>query len=195
MTSVVRAFDKEALSSARALVRAILEQPLGQPWKLHDIGLLGLWLDPQRRHRLHIWDPGSSAVDELIHDHPLDFTATVIAGQITNTRYEEDPAGQTYVRDRNVPGAEHDRSTDRVNLSGTSSTYGPGERYDQSALELHSSAQVPGTVTLLRFTFVEVPVVTTCRRPGTPWVSGSARPAEPDEIERFTALARPLLDA
>jgi hypothetical protein len=69
----------------RALVRTILEHADVQPWKMQDTGLLGLWLGSSRQYRLHIWDPGSSTGEGVIHDHPLDFTSTVIAGGITNT--------------------------------------------------------------------------------------------------------------
>jgi hypothetical protein len=178
----------------RALVRTILERSDARPWKLQDTGVLGLWLDPGRRYRLHVWDPGSGTNDELVHDHPLDLTSTVVAGEITNTRYEEDPGGDEYRRDRYVVGDEAHRRTDSVRLRGTSTTYRPGESYHQAAPELHASAQIPGTVTVVRFTAVEVPVVTVCRRPGTPWVSGAARAAEAREVARFTGLALSLLD-
>jgi hypothetical protein len=140
-----------------------LEHAEVQPWKVQDAGLLGLWLGPSRRYRLHVWEPGSSLGDGVIHDHPLDFTSTVIAGEITNTRYEKDPAGDEFVRERYAPGDEANRRTDSVRLSGTSTTFGPGESYSQAARELHSSSQVPGTVTVLRFTYVDVPLLPTRR--------------------------------
>jgi hypothetical protein len=178
----------------RALVRTILEHADVQPWKVQDAGLLGLWLGPSRRYRLHVWDPASSTGEVLIHDHPLDFTSVVMAGEITNTRYEMDPAGDEFVRERYALGDEANRRTDSVRLSGTSTTFGPGESYSQAARELHSSSQVPGTVTVLRFTYVDVPLLTTCRREGSPWISGTSHPAEPDEIRRVAALALALLD-
>jgi hypothetical protein len=178
----------------RALVRTILEHADVQPWKVQDAGLLGLWLDPSRRYRLHVWDAESSLGEGVIHDHPLDFTSTVIAGEITNTRYGMDPAGDEFVRERYSLGDEANRRTDSVRLSGTSTTFGPGESYSQAARQLHSSSQVPGAVTVLRFTYVDVPLLTTCRREGSPWISGTSRPAEPDEIRRVTALALALLE-
>jgi hypothetical protein len=66
--------------------------------------------------------------------------------------------------------------------------------WPQAARELHSSSQVPGTVTLLQFTYVDVPLLTTCRRDGSPWISGSSRPGQPDEIRRITESALALLD-
>jgi hypothetical protein len=102
----------------RALVRTILEHADVQPWKVQDAGLLGLWLGPSRRYRLHVWDPASSTGEVLIHDHPLDFTSVVMAGEITNTRYEMDPAGDEFVRERYALGDEANRRTDSVRLSG-----------------------------------------------------------------------------
>jgi len=71
-----------------------------------------------------------------------------------------------------------------------------GDRYRQRAHELHDSSQVPGTVTLLRFEHggADRPELTLCRRPGTPWVSGRARDATPDEVRRITSAALALFD-
>ena len=79
------------ISLNKALVRTILGHAEDYPWVMQEIGLLGLRLDDAREHRLHVWDPSSSVGEPLIHDHPFDFTSTVIAGETTNTRYEEDP--------------------------------------------------------------------------------------------------------
>ena len=64
----------------RTLVRTILEHAEDYPWVMQEIGLLGLRLDDTREYRLHVWDPSSSAGEPPIHDHPFDFTSTVIAG-------------------------------------------------------------------------------------------------------------------
>ena len=42
------------------------------PWRMQDFGLLGLWLDDRREHRLHVWAPEYLAEDPPIHDHPFD---------------------------------------------------------------------------------------------------------------------------
>ena len=72
----------------QALVRTILEHAEDYPWVMQEIGLLGLRLDDKREYRLHVWDPSSSVGEPPIHDHPFDFTSTVIAGEMTNTRYD-----------------------------------------------------------------------------------------------------------
>jgi hypothetical protein len=93
---------------SKALVRTILHHAEDYPWKIQDIGLLGLRLDDRREFRLHVWDPTYSTGDDdpPIHDHPYDFTSTIIAGEMTNTVYEEDPGGDECTRYRYVPSDE-----------------------------------------------------------------------------------------
>lgn len=173
----------------QALVRTILEHPLGHPWRLQGIGLLALRLDGLRRHRLHVWDPDVCEGDPPIHDHPYDFTSTVVVGELANTRYVEDPAGDEYRRERYTPGDERERRTDLVRLVGTSTTIRAGHRYHQVAGELHDSRQTPGTVTIIECRWQDRPELTVCLRPGAPWVSGEARLATPAEITRITGAA------
>jgi hypothetical protein len=183
-------------SLEQTLVRNILEHAGDFSWRMQDIGVLGLRLDDQRRYRLHVWDPEGALGEPPVHDHPYDFTSTVVVGELTNTRYVEDPDGAEYVRERYSRGDESDRRSDTVRLVGTAETLGAGARYRQSARELHDSRQVPGTVTVLRFDRVldDLPELTVCRRPGTPWVSGEARPATRDEVKRITAAALARFD-
>jgi hypothetical protein len=177
------------ISMNRALVRMILEHAEDYPWTLQDIGLLGLRLDDRREYRLHVWDSSYSVGELPVHDHPFDFTSTVIAGEMTNTRYEEDPSGVEYHRMRYLPPNEDARTTDTVRLSGTATTFTAGERYSQRAHELHDSRQLPGTVTIIRRSFKDVPELTVCTRGEDEWVSGESRPAAPEDVKRITALA------
>jgi hypothetical protein len=71
-------------------------------------------------------------------------------------------------------------------------TFTVGESYSQRAHELHDSRQVPGTVTIVRWTFTDVPELTVCHRGDAPWVSGRSRPAAADEVKRITAAALDL---
>lgn len=176
-----------------ALVRQVLEHPADRPWVMQDVGLLALRLDDRRVYRLHVWDPASCAGEPPIHDHPFAFTSTVVAGELTNTLWEESPSGVEYERDRYTPPDEAGRVTDTVRLSGASTTFAAGDRYSQLPHELHSSTQVPGTVTLLRRSSWHVRELTVCRRPGSPWVSGESRPAPPAEVRRITTAARDLM--
>ena len=174
----------------RALVYQVLVHAEAFPWTMQDIGLLGLRLDEYREFRLHVWEPSLSAVDPPIHDHPFDFVSQIIAGEMINTRYVEDRNGIDYRRIRYSPANEGDRrTTDTVTLSGTATTYAAGEHYVQRAHELHDSQQLPGTVTIIRRTFKDVPELTVCLLDDAPWVSGQSRRATPDEVKQFAAKA------
>jgi hypothetical protein len=177
-------------------VRNILEHASDHSWRIQDIGILSLRLDDQRTYRLHVWDPDGATSDPVVHDHPYDFSSTVIVGELVNTRYVADPGGHEYLRERYSPGNEGDRRADTVRLVGTSELLCAGAEYRQSAHELHDSRQIPGTVTVLRFErFVDdLGELTVCRQPGTPWVTGAARPATHDEVQRITAVALSRFD-
>lgn len=177
-------------SPSKALVCTILRHAEDYPWKMQEIGLLGLRLDDRREFRLHVWDPTFSLADDdpPIHDHPYDFTSTIVAGEMTNTRYNEDPAGTEFARFRFAPSDESNRAADSVRLSGTATTYAEGDCYRQSAHELHDSRQLPGTVSIIRCTLRDVARLTVCRR-GHEWVSGQSRSAASDEVKEITCKA------
>jgi hypothetical protein len=174
---------------SRALVLTILRHAEDFPWRMQEIGLMGLRLDDQREHRLHIWDPSYSVGEPPIHDHPYDFTSTIIAGELTNTRYSEDAAGDEYIRFRYAVPDEDQRRADTVRLSATPETVTDGDEYHQLAHELHSSGQAPGTVTAIRCTWGEPRELTVCLRDEGSWRSGQARDATPEEVKAFTSKA------
>ena len=177
-------------TGTKALVHAILRHAEDYPWRMQHIGLLGLRLDDHRELRLHVWDPTYSIVedDPPIHDHPFDFTSMIIAGEMINTRYEIDPTGAEYTRFRYTPSDEQGRTADTVRLSGTATTYTEGDRYEQSANELHDSRQLQGTVSIIRCTFREVQQLTVCRK-GREWVSGQSRSPTSEEVKSITGKA------
>jgi hypothetical protein len=178
-----------AAGVSKALVYQILAHAEAYPWVIQDIGLLGLRLDDRREHRLHLWDPSRSVGEPPVHDHPFDFVSEVIVGEMTNTRYVEDPAGTEYSRVRYTPPDEDRRRADTVRLSGTATTYAAGEQYAQQAHELHDSRQLPGTVTVIRRTYTDASELTVCQRGDAGWVSGRSRPASAEEIKRIAAKA------
>ena len=178
------------VSLNRALVRTILEHAEDYPFVMQEIGLLGLRLDDQREFRLHVWDSTSSFGEPPIHDHPFDFTSTVIVGEMTNTRYTEDPLGAEYHRVRYTPPNEDDRRRDMLRLSGVATTHPAGSQYHQLARELHDSRQLPGTVTIIRRTFTATASeLTVCKREETGWISGQSRPAALADVKRIAAMA------
>jgi hypothetical protein len=177
------------VSMPQALVRTLLEHAADHAWTMQDIGLLGLRLDDRQEYRLHVWDPESCSGEPPVHDHPFDFTSTVLAGEMTNTRYVEDPAGVEFRRERYARADEDARTCDTVRLTGTATVVGAGCSYSQAAHELHDSRQLPGTVTIIRRVFQPVDTLTVCLRGDAPFVSGRSRPATPDEVKRITSAA------
>jgi hypothetical protein len=173
----------------RVLVRNILEHPHDYSWNFQEIGLLGLRLDDRREYRLHVWAPDRCVGVPVIHDHPYDFVSRIVAGELTNIRYEEDSSGVKYLRERYSPPNEELRTTDFVQLSGKAETYRAGDEYAQLAHELHGSQQLPGTVTIIRQTVREGRELTVCRPEETPWVSGVSRPASSSEVDEITSQA------
>lgn len=173
----------------KALVLAILQHAEDFPWRMQDIGLMSLRLDDQRMYRLHLWNPSDNVGDPPIHDHPYDFTSTIIVGELTNTRYEEDPRGDEYARFRYSPPAEDLRRSDTVRLSSTATTFTEAGQYRQLAQGLHASWQQPGTVTAIRCTWVDAPELTVCLRDEASWQSGQARDATREEVKMVAAKA------
>lgn len=179
----------EGTAATRARVLSILTHAEDLPWRMVDIGLMGLRLDERHEERLHVWGPGPATGDPPIHDHPYDFQSTVVVGELTNTRYAPSAAGEQYLRLRYSPPDEDRRRRDAVTLVATPERLRGGDRYRQLAPELHSSRQEPGTVTLLRCSWHEPRELTVCLRDEADWCSGRARPATRAEIAAFTAEA------
>ena len=159
------------------------------PWRMVDIGLMGLRLDERREYRLHVWDPSVSAEDPPIHDHPYDFTSTVIVGELTNVRYAENATGDEYVRIRYSPPDEKQGRSDTMRLAATAETLREGDEYGQRSEELHASWQQPGTVTLIRCSWAAPRELTVCLGDGASWRSGQSRDATRQEVKAFTSKA------
>ncbi len=174
---------------SKALVFTILRHAEDFPWRMQDIGLMGLRLDDRREYRLHVWGPSDTEGDPPIHDHPYDFSSKIIAGELTNTRYVEELAGDEYVRFRYSLPAEDQRQSDTVRLSAAPEILAEGGEYGQLAHELHASSQQPGTVTVIRCSWAEPRELTVCFRDEGSWRSGQARDATREEIKAFTAKA------
>ncbi len=175
----------------KVLVRNILEHALEYPWRYQDIGLLALGLDEHREYALHVWAPDRCIGTPPIHDHPFDFVSRIIAGELTNGRYVEDPSGAKYLRERYSPSNEESRTTDYVQLSSEVETFREGDEYGQVADELHDSHQLPGTVTIIRRApFRELAELTVCRLDEkAAWVSGASRTPTSAEVTDITKQA------
>jgi hypothetical protein len=173
----------------KALVFAILRHAGDFPWRMQDTGLMGLRLDERREYRLHVWDPSLSPGDPPIHDHPYDFTSSIIVGELTNTRYLECATGDEHLRFRYSRPDEEQRRSDTVRLSATAETLREGDEYCQLGHELHASRQQPGTVSLIRCSWRVAGELTVCLPDETSWRSGQARDATRDEIKSMATKA------
>ena len=175
----------------KVLVRKILEHALDFSWKIsrHRV-FSSLRLDERREYALHVWAPERCIGVPPIHDHPFDFVSRIIAGELTNARYVEDPSGVKYLRERYSPWNEDSRT---IGLRPTRirgvETFREGDEYAQAADELHQSHQLPGTVTVIRRAFRDVDELTVCRPEKDLWVSGISRPATSAEVMEITTQA------
>ena len=128
----------------KVLVRNVLEHALEYPWRYQDIGLLALRLDEHREYGLHVWAPDRCIGTPPIHDHPYDFVSRIIAGELTNARYVEDPSGAKYLRERYSPSNEKSRATDYVQLSSEVETFREGDEYAQRATSCTTATSCQG---------------------------------------------------
>ena len=158
---------------------------------MQEIGLLGLRLDDRREYRLHVWGPSYSVGEPPVHDHPYDFTSTVVVGEMTNTRYVEDPAGAEYRRVRYTPPDEDPRTTDTVRLSASGDRRAPRVTSTRSSrTSCTTVARLPGTVTIIRMSFRDVPDADRVHAGATrPGCRVESRPATPDEVKTITEAA------
>ena len=174
---------------SKALVLTMLQHGEDFPCRMQDIGLMSLRLDDRREYRLHVWDRAPAWGKPPVHDHPYDFTSTIIAGEMANARYEVDPAGDEYVRFRFPPGAKGERRSDPVTLSSAATVFAEGDQYRQLAHELHAGWPQPGTVTAIRCRSVVRPELTVCVQDEASRCSGRGRDATRQDIQAFTAKA------
>jgi hypothetical protein len=178
-------------------IQETLRHPLDREWSIQGLGMLRTYLDPERVHRLHVWDP-QSAVHEVstIHDHPWDFVSNIISGQLVNQRFligtADDEVSEPFHHSQILCGEGGGLfgETDTAWLSPQPlETYLPGDAYSQVAAELHESRPTPGAVTIISRTFHENVDHANVYWEQGEWVSAEPRPATDDEVLRFTYLA------
>lgn len=130
-------------------------------WEVQGFGMLRTYLPDDVR--LQIWDPRLAVWgNNAVHDHPWDFSSTIIAGTIFNERFrftesdEDVLVAKHYLARRIKPGIGGGRldqdPSDVLLMSKGIEVYGPGETYSQRAAELHVTRYALSTITLLRRT-------------------------------------------
>lgn len=180
----------------RALCRAILDEairlPAARGWSLQGFGMLRCRLPGDMR--LHVWaeDLAVPHVTE-IHTHPWRFSSFVIAGVVSNLRYETAPDGadalpqdgwEPFVARRIVPGEGLqvlDERHVRLRRIGFERVRA-GSWYYQEPDEIHASRPLDGSVTLIQRQRTGPDQALTFYRPGEGWVSAEPRPATDAEV-------------
>lgn len=139
------------------------KDPHCREWTAQGFGMLRTYLDPDQVTRLQIWDQHLGVwANNAIHDHPWDFTSTIIAGTLWNERYQIMEPQYNYPPSLapwgvyNMvtiqPGSEGKQLTEpeQVTLGRFPlEMYSMGESYSQEADELHMTRYAQGTVTVI----------------------------------------------
>lgn len=178
----------------RAAVEALLRKPEGHDWSLQGFGMLRLYLSGSKDLRLHIWDRRFSVAGvSQLHDHPWDFRSLVIAGELTQYRYTESPAGEQYVYQTiqcGPGGCAKSEPAPILLTRSTPETYEPGNWYGQKATEIHKSLPDDGSVSLIERTFKEdTEHARVFWKAGMEWISAEPRKATPEEVHAITQNA------
>lgn len=146
--------------------------------------------------RMHVWHPDFAVKDvSTIHTHPWDFTSHVIAGSVTNHKYQlrETAAVHTHLGQtiRCGEGGGMCGSPKRCYLySEIPQQIGEGERYDEQAEEIHETRPEAGTVTIVERRFkADTEHASVFYPVGKQWVSAEPRPATPEEVIAITQIA------
>lgn len=193
------------LTALQLITLALLSRPYDHPWSVQGFGVLRLFIEDVGR--LHIWDtrlryPGVS----LIHNHSWNLDSVIVAGELMNTRYVEQPVAAlglagyirpTHWKQRLLTGFQSHMvsAPSQVNLLAMpNEIYGPGDTYSQHADEIHETNALDGTITVMRrdensgdgHADVYWPL-------GTEWGTAIPRAATRDEITRTIEGALPWL--
>lgn len=179
-----------------ALVAAILDRSEAYRWSLQGFGMLRLYLG-DGKWRLHIWD-SHYAVPNVspIHDHPWDFTSSILAGRLTNRRYVLDESGEPHQHARLRPGVGGGLLSVPVSQRLRAippEHYEAGQVYTQRRCELHATEATPGTVTLCRRTRHAAPDEASVYWKTGPWVSAEPRDARLSEVQSIVLRAQEAL--
>lgn len=187
-------------SVLKELVRQLLLHPHDREWTLQGFGMLRCYLDEDRTHRLHVWDPRYAVKNvSTIHTHPWDFTSTIVAGHVIDQRYLRTKAtatvrSSTDMMEQTILCGEGGGLCDepkRVKLMdfGAQSYY-EGHSYTNEAANIHASLPDPGTVTLVERRFgKDVDHASVFWPVGQQWVSAEPAPAAAEIVEDITQFA------
>lgn len=170
-------------------------------WTLQGLGMLRLYIDRDKKHRLHVWDDRYIATPKPseLHTHPWHMYSYIVAGEIHNERfvreteetYATHPHGslpvQTWMEQTilcGTGGGLCDTKPEMVWLvQGNEELYGEGRVYKQRADEIHRSRPLRGTVTVVsRGMLDDTDHASVFWPTGQEWITAEPRPATPEEV-------------
>lgn len=148
------------------LVKRILEYPDDRHWEVQGFGMLRTYLGEKEEDadRLQIWDPRLQVWgNNAIHDHPWDFTSTIIAGTLYNERFITMHRGVDAAIYAHLPMARYRMVEIKPGIGGgvmgeeqeailgrfPVEVYQCGDQYSQKGAEFHVTRYEPSTITLL----------------------------------------------
>lgn len=174
----------------KILAQHVLENAEKFEWSLQGLGMLRTYLP--NNSRLHVWDSRYKIKNvSTIHDHPWYLYSCILAGEVTNIRYEVSHSyNENYMCQKIVcgegggpNGPSYPVCLDKVKEYRYSQS--SRSTYSQSPSNIHESDPSDGAVTLLQrsvhdeankdLAHVFWPI-------GEEWVSAEPRPATEKEI-------------
>lgn len=197
----------EPLSLLRALAKQILTATmvdgLAFRWELWRTGMLRLDLDNDIV--LHVWDDRFRHDGvTMIHDHPWDLHSTVLAGELTNVRYElaptastshdlaQSPTTQTFWQSHIQCGVGACTLTEprRVYLTKRPpQLMSAGGWYRQAAAEVHETIAECAVTVVTRTFHEERDNANVYIADGLEWGDAAPRPARHDEVRKIVRRA------
>lgn len=187
--------DQE-IERVRAEIMPILLDPLRhQGWTIQGLGMLRLFLSPDKKRRLHVWHSHLRVQDvSTKHTHPWDLESVVVAGKLINRRSYEAIGQPTHNRVLircGAEGCELEPPTPVCLVPKPIEIYEPGQKYSQLANEIHDSGYVDGTVTICDrdYDFTKEERAYVYYGLNDQWGSARPRDAKPWEILTYCGLA------
>lgn len=130
-------------------------------WTLQGLGMLRLYLDDAKTHRLHVWDERYATDASPMHTHPWHMLSHVVAGEVRQRRYAPKPPGiEVFAQHPALPYCRQEiqcgaggglvGTAEAVMLwAGEEEVYVEGRSYKQRADEIHVSTPLGGTCTIV----------------------------------------------
>ena len=187
--------DQE-IERLRDEIAVILTNPMAyKGWTVQGLGMLRLFLTPDKKRRLHIWHSHLRVQDvSTKHTHPWDLQSVVVTGKLINRRYYETVGDVTHHRVLIKCGADGcvlNAPTPVSLVPKPIEIYEPGQTYSQLANEIHDTGYVDGTVTVCDrdFDFTREEQAFVYYNLNGEWGSARPRDAHPWEILTYCGQA------